>query len=837
MEYIIIARWLIMYAAIFLFGLPIAARLLPMTSSRGVGLAVPIGLLLISFPAYWVGHLPGGWGLPALLAGTVVLVVSAGLAIIDFSKLRNEQKRIQIRFTQAMRPSRRAISDTVVVFVASFAFIILIRAFDPAVIPIGGEKFLDFGLLKTLSRSSSLPPTDFWFAGEPVKYYYGGHLTTILLGWLTETPPRFAYNIALAGYYATLVTAAFEVSGAIAEANGHARRVGGTIGAFFTGIAGNLLTAARLTVASLPASLERQATGIIAQQTGDSAQNINTALQSFSYWDASRVIDGTINEFPLFAWLNGDLHAHMLSTQTLLLGVGIGYAYYRTSRYKKRRRQILVFGAIPLTAAWQAVQNTWGFPSIIALGGLAILVAPTHPVTLLPWSEYPREAPRTNSHIDRIYHEIIRIGWTVGITLICGAIAVGFAAPFLFETATGGGQRTIEFLAPTMRSSIAGLFLVHGAFIIGIVGYLYIQLSDQLSADSQSRARVVTGSILLVGGFAVLTWWLNLPVIIITLPVLVAALIGARITHTVGYEAVLIIGGAGLITLVEIMYLNEQAGPGRMNTVFKTYAQVWVLWAAAMGIAIPGLRRAQTPPNSSSSSPSSTEQLSSEPDTSSSPTATVTATTQADSPTSIGENLQSAELFGSITQSIISVVIACLIISTSMYGVLAIGGHLAAGPPPGGPTLDATEFVDRAHPTEAVAIDWIDNRRGQPTLLEAPGTTRYHDDSRARATYSWYGNPAASLTGVPTVAGWNHEVGYRGQAAYRDRVSDVDLMYTSNASTRATLFDKYNIRYIWVGPGEQARYDNISFSMNAVSVAHHSGNVTIYAVDQSDFPS
>ncbi len=47
-----------------------------------------------------------------------------------------------------------------------------------------------------------------WFAGEPVKYYYGGHLVTTLFAWLTATPPRFAYNLALAGFYATLVTAA-----------------------------------------------------------------------------------------------------------------------------------------------------------------------------------------------------------------------------------------------------------------------------------------------------------------------------------------------------------------------------------------------------------------------------------------------------------------------------------------------------------------------------------------------------------------------------------------------------------------------------------------------------
>jgi Chlor_Arch_YYY domain len=631
MEYFIIARWLIVYAVLFVLGLPIAARLFPATRSRGAGLAIPIALLLISLPAYWIGQLPGGWGLPALVAGIVLLSILAGLAAIDLTEFRKRRAQMQIQFIQTLHPNRWAVYDTVLVFILSFAFIILIRAFDPAVIPVGGEKFLDFGLLKTLSRSSSLPPSDFWFAGEPVKYYYGGHLTTTLLAWLTETPPRFAYNIALAGYYATVVTAAFEISGTIAETNGHARRVAGTAGAFFVGIAGNLLTPARVVVAALPQSLEQQVVGVIAQQTDDSIQNIDTALQSFSYWDASRIIDGTINEFPLFAWLNGDLHAHMLSTQTLLLAVGLGYAYYRTPESQRRRRQALVFGAIPLTAAWQAVQNTWSFPSVIAVGGLAILITPAQPVTLFPWYQKLRRGiveitdTAVNSYVGQIYQESTRIGWTIGITIVSGGIAAGFAAPFLFDTAAGSGQRSIELLEPAMRSSIAGLFLVHGAFVVGIGGYLYTRIVDEVATDSRSRTRVFAGVILAVVVFTGLIWLLELPVVIITLPVLIAAWIGARVTRTVGYEAVLIIGGAGLITLVEIIYLNEQAGPGRMNTVFKTYAQVWVLWATAMGVAIPGLRQRNTV--LSNSSTSTVEQSSAKSDISA-------ATTQTDSPIS-----------------------------------------------------------------------------------------------------------------------------------------------------------------------------------------------------------
>jgi len=178
-----------------------------------------------------------------------------------------------------------------------------------------------------------------------------------------------------------------------------------------------------------------------------------------------------------------------------------------------------------------------------------------------------------------------------------------------------------------------------------------------------------------------------------------------------------------------------------------------------------------------------------------------------------------------------------MVASASVYGVIAVGAHFENAPA-GGPTLDATEFVRTDHPEQAAAIAWIDAREGQPTMLEAPGTSTYPGgtDARGRVMYSWGANPASSLTGVPTVAGWQHEVGYRGQAAYLDRVGDVDAIYTGDASTRAALLREYDVEYIWVGPSERARYGSVAFGMDGIERVHRSGDVTIYAVDRDALP-
>ena len=820
MEYALVARWLILYLALFALGLPLVARLLPRSTGRGAGLAVPAALVVLSVPAYWVGQVT--WGPIALATGVATLLFVSALAGLDLAALRRREVRVAVEI------DRDAATDAAAVFLLGFAFVVAVRAFDPGVYPVGGEKFLDFGLLKTLGRSTVLPPEDFWFANEAVKYYYGGHLTATLLAWLTATPPEFAYNLALAGFYAALVTAAFELAGAIgadrvrsAAGGGRLsdprsrRRIAGALAVFFVGLASNLVTAGRLALLALPAPLQRGAAELVAGRTDYTVERILAGADSFSYWSASRVIPGTINEFPLFAWLNGDLHAHMMGTPTLLLAAAVGYAYYRTPESELQRRRALLFAVLPVIAAWQAVQSTWSFPSVLALGWLAALFAPADPRTLLPAREWIRrlrsaavgDPAATNGGTDAsattaaATREIGRIAAALFAAVVAAVVAAVLASPFLFGAATGGGERSIELLGAEMRSGLGALLFVHGAFVVGLGAWLL----SELRVERPWSLLAALSAVVLVGtqiGFAALA---------VSVPLLVLAWVGLRTSESIGYGAVLVVAGAGLATIVELVYVNEQAGPGRMNTVFKTYSQVWVFWGTAMGAALTGLLS-----RALSDSPA------------------------ADGPTvddgSGGRGDRRARRLLDVPWRRIATValVIALVASTSVYGVLAVGAHFERAPA-GGTTLDATRFVETDHPGYAAAIDWVDDRDGRPTMLEAPGTARYEGetDGRPNVMYSWYANPASSLTGVPTVAGWQHEVGYRGQTAYLERVRDVDAMYTGNESTRADLLRQYEVEYIWVGPGERARYGSVSFGSEAIDVAHRSGDVTIYEVDLS----
>ncbi|MFB6101590.1 MAG: DUF2298 domain-containing protein [Haloplanus sp.] len=765
MEFGLVLRWLVVYGALAALGRPLAARLLATLPGRGVGFGLPVALAVLGTTVYGVGHLT--FGPLAVGAGVAVLAALSLLAALEPRALADRR----LELARGVRPDRPT-AGAAAVFVAAFGLLVAIRAVDPAVYPLGGEKFLDFGLLQSLDRASRLPPEDMWFANEPVVYYYGGHLLTAALGDLTGTPPRYAYNLSLAGFYATLVTAAYGLAGAIARERAGAWRPAGLAAAFFVGLASNLVTAGRLLVGVLPRSLRADVAAAVAARTSYTTDAVLGGIDSFSYWSASRVIPGTINEFPLFAWLNGDLHAHMMGTPFLLLGAALAFALYRTPPADLRRRRALAFGAIPLLAGFQVVVDTWSFPSLFGLLFLSVALGSADPWPMLSRRVAAWRRARDDGPL------VAELGHLVGALAVAGvAGAVGglLALPFLLG-ATGGG-REVAILAAAERTGLPALLLVHGAFLVTFYAYLL----DRLSFDRVFPPLVGLGALGLVALTA------NLAVAIVVGPLLVFGWAACRTDRPVGFETVLIVAGAGLVGIVELVYVKELAGPLRMNTVFKTYMQVWALWGVAAGVALPGFVRW----------------------------------------------LGGVSVPRRRSRWLRVGLAVAVVLATVPYAGLALSAHFDGA---SDPTLDATRFVEREHPAEAPAIAYVDGLSGQPTLLSAPATSRYPgpggDAPAPPGMYSWESSPAASLTGVPTVAGWHHEVGYRGRAPYLRRVRDVDDAYTGSAERTVEVLERYGVDYVWVGPAERARYGSVSFDgVTGLTPVFESETVTIYRVD------
>lgn len=787
MQYLAVLVWLVIFAGLAVLGYPLAARLFGRLRSGGAGFALPLALLAVWLPVYWLGKL--SFGPLTVFVGVAALVGVAAAVGLDRGALRDRE----LLLAEDLPVNRRALAETAVVFVGAFLFLIAIRSVDPAVHAAGGEKYLDYGMLRTLLRSGALPPEDFWFAGEPVQYYYGGHLVAAILTYLTGTAPELAYNLALAGFYAMLVTAAYDLAANVAADNDVSPVTGGAFAAFFVGFASNLATVGRIALGFLvglpPADLW--------QGFADRYGSLPLSGEGFSYWDASRVItdglDGrvypTINEFPLFAWLNGDMHAHMMGTPFLLLAAAIGFALFRTPA-DERRRRLGLLAVVPLLGLFQIVTSTWSFPSVFGVTYLALALAPASATALLPAGAAGRVHELRNSLAERLdpdggpesatrraLEEVERLLVPLAIVGGLTAVAAALALPFLAR-ATGGSSRAIELFPAAARSGLFELFAVHGAFLVVFGAFL-------LSRVGRGRRSMLVTAVALVGAVAVV---LPLDVLAFTLPLLVVGWALLRFDDA-GYETVLIIAGAGLVTIVEFVYVNEQAGPLRMNTVFKTYMQVWVFWGVGAGAAVAGLL------------------------------------SRADS---AAESVETPSIdWGAIAP----VGVAVLVVVTSLYGGFALSGQFNTD---ADPTLDATEMPGWYDESELNAVDWLDrNAGGSTVIVSAPGT------GSSPGMYSWEASIASSLTGVPTVAGWAHEIGYRGPEAYHARVDAVDAFYTGSPEQASTLVREYGVDYVWVGTAERNRYggDLVNFDERAgYEPVFVEGNVVIYEVREDQLP-
>lgn len=768
MEYVLILRWLLIVLALGAVGLPMSAALFRRFPGQGAALALPCSLVLLTVTAYWVGHLRFGWLAP--LIGVLAVGIVSGLAI---------RADVDLEF--------KAYAGAAVVFTVAFLVIVAVRAVTPGIVPAGGEKFLDYALLNAVLRAPVLPPEDPWFAGEPVRYYYGAQLRAALLVRLTGTPPRFGYNLALASAFATLVVTAYGLSGALADARGHSARIGGLFGAFLVGFAGNLATPVRALFGLLPHDLALQYgrgvfTGIRAPY--EVAVHEGTTVNPFSFWYARYVLEGTLTPFPLWAFYNGDLNAYMLATPLLLLVAALCFAYYRTPASECNRRRLLVFVAVPLVGGILTVTSMWSLPTTVGLVWLAFLFAPSDPVTLLPNGIATRFSDRdVHSGSLNLRAEGRRILVATGLAGGTGFLVATVASPFLlFHTPVSRG---IGFLPP--RSDLIPLLLVWGVFLAAFTLFFWPRVRARVTDRTATVGALIY---ILLSGYLLA---LDLAAVLLLGPFLFGAWLLLRLDADVGYETVLVIAGAGLFLAVEFAYARVwpfDPNAPRWNTVYKVAMQVWVLWGVAAAVAFTDVldRMLQALPDFNRA-------------------------------LDVGpEHVRPVLTVGIVT---------VLLMGSATFGALTLGGHFnqTLDDEPEPLTLDGTAYIEAYHPAEAAAIDWLDRRPGTPTIVTKPGTV----------TYTWVNAPS-TMTGIPTVLGWAHEKGYRGLEVYQNRRIDIEVLYRSqDPQSVRILLDKYDIRYVYVGPNERQAYageQNFS-SVNGLNIAYRNQNVTIYRVNTS----
>lgn len=840
--------WLMLLALLGLAALPITVAVLQWLPDRGYILARLVGVLLLAWLSWIltsVTPLQYNRGTILLALGLIALASSATLVLPG-------QRR---RLADLWRDQKRQILLSEALFVAFFALFWFIRWGNPDLWHPwkGGEKPMDLAYLNAVIKSTEFPPYDPWFAGGYLNYYYFGQVLVGTLIKLIGIVPNVAYNLVVPTWFAMTAMGAYSVTYNLVLKGTEAKRrravAFAVVGALFVCVLGNLgeihlillklgegaLDTFQSTIPGL-ASLVRTVIGGFEVMFGGRALPIG--LDEW-YWNASRAIpagagEAVITEFPFFTFLYADLHPNLIAQPLTFLSLSLALAFVKGGSESGAGglvRNLRILAALflwGLTIGALRTTNSWDVPPqlLVALGALMIVgfsrqrgmswrLAGTVAwqfslLFLLSWwvlywpfwrsygSFYNSIAVWTGTRTPLWSYLVVHglflfciVSYLVARAVGRGTVSPGErlkADPFLRRL-----WLTLRYRRRRRRlgeaAEIAGVRGLPVSRLIWIVLVLLIVLEvflaiPELIPFTQDSAESAEAGAYAYRGLAVLA--LGLPIGILG----VLLLFRPGLLPTERLWAYLVVLGLAITLGVEVIVLEGDIG--RMNTVFKFYLQVWLMWGVAAAAALAWL---------------------------------------------------TSRLRGWSGRTWWSIILGVLLFFAALYPPLAASAKIRDRfEPEMGPGLDGWAYMETADyydPSgveydlkwDLAAIRWmLDNVVGSPVILEG-----HTPEYRWGARYS-------INTGLPTVLGWNwHQRQQRVAANDQEvwvRAGDVSEFYNTPAADIAeSLLHKYHVRYVIVGPLERANYASVGLDKfeqmvaeGKLQIAYSNEEVMIYQV-------
>ena len=683
------------------------------------------------------------------------------------------------------------------IFLVFFIGWTLFRSYDPFINHT--EQPMDLALLSASINSQVGHPEDPWLRGEPVSYYYFGYWMMGALSQISAIQSHISYNLAMAlipamgamGIFGivfnmvrmdkarsgvagtdSMSTVRASVSAALADST-HRKLaiIAGIAAALFLGV-----------VSNLEGVLEfMRLNGMGSQgfydwiRINDLPGPIDMPPQSwtppdFWWWfHASRVInafdgvhfiDNTIQEFPFFSFLLGDMHPHVMSIPFIALFVGIALNIYRLpSDFWRNYRSVYPYAIVLMAAlvlGGLGFNNLWDMPTFAALliGILAL------------------KAYREGSDIPQ---SIALAFFPVGLAIL--ALAILMYSPYLLDI--NAGVNGIGVVITHTRA--IHMFIVWGLFLTAVTPFL-LATFWQTTVQRDWAAQTLTAGALAFAPW--LLWTLAyLPsdgsieevigrfIGILPLTALVAigvynALYLARRENEGGrlFATLLAVLGLGLIIGSEFLFIRDFFN-NRGNTVFKLYYQAWILLAAASAFAVYYWL----------------------------------------------STIQSRTGWRA-TFSYVWAAASVLLLIGSLYYPLA-AAKTKPDTPYAGPTLDGLSFVQQNRPAEYDAIAWLkQNASPDAAIVEAVGEwSDWGLISRSTGLptiVNWLGHQKQWRGGWEKFDADKPDISRALRDKYfDDKTAEVERIYTTLDPAEAqVILYKYDIDYVYIGQRERDKY-------------------------------
>ena len=361
--------WIALVEFIGILFFPLCAFLFSSFKDKGFCISKVMGILIIGYVVWILGILK----ISSATQYSIIILVS--ILFFLWSVWFYYSKTTLLRLIRG-NFSTFVISE--IVFISAFFLFLFFRVYDPAIL--NTEQPMDFMFLNSIINADFPPPEDAWFKGLSVNYYYFGYWVFGTLGELAGIKSSVVYNLSLASIAGLSAISIFSIVFNLIHFRNHAFKY-----AIYSGIFSVILLLIVPNSKTFFDFIGLLFSGGLINSFFNPIDSINSLNPSW-WWDTSRVIgfseagvlkDYTINEFPFFSFIVGDLHPHLMAMPFVLLCLSLMIELFKFfpeivkfnnfSTFLKIFFTGLVLGCVGFI-------NLWDYPVLIGLFFVLILV-------------------------------------------------------------------------------------------------------------------------------------------------------------------------------------------------------------------------------------------------------------------------------------------------------------------------------------------------------------------------------------------------------------------------------------------------------------------------------
>lgn len=692
------------------------------------------------------------------------------------------------------------------IFLALFIFWLYLKCFNPGAY--GTEKSMDFGFMQAMFKSDYMAPEDLWLSGRPINYYYVGQFVATYLTKLSGVGVEYGYNLML------MLIAALGFSLPCSIASNAAETFSKDLlgcekrKALFPYVAGGLAGVAVDFAGNFHYTLYAKIIPAMRELSGvdELAESVDYTYKSYWFPDATRYIgynpdtaDKTIHEFPVYSFVLGDLHAHVVNIIFVLCVVAIllGFMLRKKADLDRVRRcgeylncdrkgfwgfelsqifdpAVIVIGFF---IGFFHMTNFWDFPIYFVVSGAIILFVNA---TLYNFSLATLKLTLCHAVIVLAVSTITCLPFTIEFNQISTGIR-------LCENHTPFYQLMILWAIPLIIVTVFLFSLIYRKKLEGAFN------DDSWVFAKKNKLFKFIGNL------------------------------------EVSELFILVLGlcAIGLVLLPEVIYVKDiySGDYKRANTMFKLTYQAFIMFGIAMGYILPRLLFFGTYRTKVISGLMSVVFLT-----------TVgyfgKSITSWFGDFSIGTSFDGGETIDSDATVSFIVLISSIFTAVSLLYVILKKKKTIVGisltfcalaialvmqavlwfsiyrPSERNKGFNAGEYLLTVNYDDYLATNWInENIQGRPVMLEANGSS-----------YTEYDRVSAR-TGLPTILGWyTHEWLWQSDSSCNlpeivsTRQADVKTIYTTRYYDELKeLIDEYNVSYIYVGGCEREAFPEINY--------------------------